>query len=94
MSQTCENLSSIGCRSCEITMKEKTLLSHGVVYYQVIDFETTKSNFEVSKSNSWKITSFSKKITSFVEKNTTLLQREPFLTMLYTINLSPLLVTN
>ena len=34
--------------------------------------------------NSWKITYFSK---------TTLLQREPFLTMFYTINLSPLLVT-
>ena len=26
--QTCENLYSIGCRSCEIIMKEKTLLSH------------------------------------------------------------------
>ena len=38
----------------------------------------------VSKSNSWKITSFSK---------TTSLQREPFLTMFYTINSSPLFIT-
>ena len=41
---------------------------------------------EASKSNSWKITSFSK--TSYMA-----LQREPFLTMFYAINLSPLLVT-
>ena len=65
-------------------MKEKTPLSHEVVCFQMLDFETSKSNSEVSKSNSWKITSFSK---------TTLLQREPFLTMFYTINSSPLLVT-
>ena len=42
------------------------------------------SKLEVSKSNSWKATPFSK---------TTSLQREPFLTMFYTTNLSPLLVT-
>ena len=47
-------------------------------------FETSSSKSEVFKSNSWKITSFSK---------TTFLQREPFLTMFYTINLSPLIVT-
>ena len=46
--------------------------------------ETSKSQSEVSKSNSWKITSFSK---------TMLLKRELFLTMLYTINSSLLLVT-
>ena len=45
----------------------------------MLDFGTSKSNSEVSKSNSWKFTSFSK---------TTLLQREPFLTMFYTINSS------
>ena len=33
-------------------MKEKTPLSHEVVYLQVIDFGTSKSNSEVSKSNS------------------------------------------
>ena len=65
-------------------MKEKTPLSHEVVCFQMLDFETSNSKLEVSKSNSWKITSFSK---------TTSLQREPFLTMFYTINLSPLLVT-
>ena len=45
----------------------------------MLDFETSNSKSEVSKSNSLKITSFSK---------TTLLQREPFLTMFYTVNLS------
>ena len=63
---------------CEITMKEKTPLSHKVVCWQMLDFETSNSKLEVSKSNSWKITSFSK---------TTSLQRERFLTF-YTINLS------
>ena len=50
----------------------------------MLDFKTSNSKLEVSKSNSWKITLFSK---------TRLLQREPFLTMFYTINLFPLLVT-
>ena len=50
----------------------------------MVDFETSSSKSEVSKSNSLKITSFSKTMS---------LQREPFLTMFYTINLSPLLVT-
>ena len=65
-------------------MKEKTPLSHKVVCFQMLDLETSNSKLEVSKSNSWKITSLSK---------TTPLQREPFLTMFYTTNLSPLLVT-
>ena len=82
--QTCENLNSIACRSCEIIMEEKTPLSHEVVCFQMLDFETSNSKSEVSKSNSWKITSFLK---------TMALQREPFLTMFYIINLSPLLVT-
>ena len=78
--------SIIGRRTCEITMKEKTPLSHEVVVcFQMLDFEISKSNSEVSKSNSLKITSFSK---------TKSLQREPFLTMFYTNNLSPLLVTD
>ena len=57
---TCENFSSIGRRTCEILMKEKTPLSHEVVCFEILDFETSNSNLEVSKSNSWKITSFSK----------------------------------
>ena len=81
--RTCENLSSIGRRSCEILMKEKTPLPHEVVCFQMLDFETSNSKLEVSKSNSWRITSFSKTMS---------LQREPFLTMFYTTNLSPLLV--
>jgi hypothetical protein len=48
----------------------------------MVDFETSSSKLEVSKSNSWKITSFLK---------TMALQRELFLTMFYTINLSPLI---
>ena len=50
----------------------------------MVDFETSSSKCEVPKSNSWKYTSFSK---------TMALQREPFLTTFYIINLSPLLVT-
>ena len=50
----------------------------------MLDFETTDLEFQVSKSSSWRITSFSK---------TTPLQREPYLTMFYTTNLSPLLIT-
>ena len=64
-------------------MKEKKPLSHGVVRFQMLDFETSSSKSEVSKSNWWKITPFAK---------TTSLQREQFLTMFYTINLSPLLL--
>ena len=45
-------------------MKEKTPLSHEVVPFQMLDFETSKSNYDVSKSNSWKIASFSKTMTS------------------------------
>ena len=46
--QTCENLNSIGRRSCEIIMKEKTPLSHEVVCFQMFDFETSNSKSEVS----------------------------------------------
>ena len=46
-------VSSIGRRNyCEITVKEKTLLSHEGVCFQMLDFETSKSNSVVSKSNS------------------------------------------
>ena len=44
----------------KIIMEEKKTLSHKVVCFQMLDFETSKSNSEVSKTNSWKITSFSK----------------------------------
>ena len=71
--QTCAILCSVGRRICEIIMQEKNTL----VTRCVLDFETSKSNSVVSKSNSWKITSLSK---------TMLLQREPFLTLFYTIN--------
>ena len=62
-------------------MKEK---KQEIVCFQMLDFGTSNSKSEVSKLNSWKITSFLKN---------TLFQRKPFLTMFYTINLSPLLVT-
>ena len=68
----------------DMMKRKKTPLSHEVVCFQMLDFETSNSKSEVSKSNSWKITSFSK---------STSLQREMFLTMFYTINLSPLFVT-
>ena len=56
--------------------ERKTPLSHEVICFQMLDFETSKSKSEVSKSSSWKITSFS---------NTTLLRWVPFLTMFFTI---------
>ena len=59
-------------------------MSHEVVCVSMHDFETSHSKSGVSKSNSWKITSFSEHMS---------LQSEPFLTMFYTINHSPLLVT-
>ena len=62
----------------------KTPLSYEVVCVWMVDFETSSSKLDVSKSNSWKITSFSKTMT---------LQKELFLTMFYTTNLSLLLVT-
>ena len=74
---------NIGRRSGEI-IKKKNLVTRSCVL-KMFDFETSKSNFEVSKSTSWKITIFSK---------TTLHQRESYLTMFYTINLSLWLVTN
>ena len=40
--------------------RKKTPLSHEVVCFQMLDFETSNSKLEVSKSNSWTITSFSK----------------------------------
>ena len=40
-------------------MKEKMPLSHEVVCFQRLDFETSNSKSEVSKSNSWIITSVS-----------------------------------
>ena len=59
-------------------------LSPEVVCFQMLDFETSA---EVSKS-----------YPNILERNyfflkTTLLQREPLLTMFYTINSSPMLVT-
>ena len=68
--------------------KEKNTIvaswSQEVVCFQMLDFKTSNSKTKVSKSKLWKITSFSK---------TKSLQRELFLTMFYTTNLSPLLVT-
>ena len=66
-------------------MEEKTPLSHEVVCFQMLDFETSNSKSEFSKSSSLKITSSSE---------TTFLLSEPFLTMFNTFNLSQLLVTN
>ena len=37
-----ENLSSVGRRSCEITIEEKTPLSHEVLCFQVLDFGTSE----------------------------------------------------
>ena len=47
-------------------MKEKTPLSHEVVCFQMLDFETSNFKLDVSKSISLKTTSFSKS-TSLLE---------------------------
>ena len=38
--------------------EKKNTLSHEVVCFKMLDFETSNSKSKVSKSNSWKITSF------------------------------------
>ena len=58
-------------------MKEKTPLSHEVVCFQMLDFETSNSKSEVSKSNSWKITSFSKTSEGAVSHNVLYYQQLP-----------------
>ena len=69
----------------EIIMKEKYTpvapWSHEVMCFQMLYFETSNSNSEVSKI---------KIMENFLK--TMSLQWEPFLTMFYYINLSPLLV--
>ena len=69
VSQHMRKITTIGHHSCEIITKEKTPLSHEVMCFQILDFETSRSFSDVSKSNSRKISSFSKTMS---------LQREPF----------------
>ena len=64
-------------------MKEKTPLSREVVCFQMLDFETSKSNSEVSKSNG----------KLCLLKNYVISEGAVPLTMFYIINISPLLVT-
>ena len=45
-------------------MKEKTPLSHEVVRFPMLDFETSNSKSEVSKSNARKITFLENYVTS------------------------------
>ena len=47
--QTCENLNSIGCRSCKRIMEEKNVLVAQVVCFQMLYFDTPKSKFKVPK---------------------------------------------
>ena len=71
--------------NCQRPIEEKTPLSDEVVCFQMLDAGT--SNLILRSRNQifqWKIASFLKTI---------LLQRDLFLTMLYTINSSPLLIT-
>ena len=66
-------------------MKEETPLSHEVVCFQMLYFETSKTNSDVSKSNSRKI--------NFFLENYVTSERALFFTMFYTVNSSPLFVT-
>ena len=86
-SQTCENLSSIGRWSCEIIMKEKTPLPPEVVCFIPLRWLISRPQILNLRSQNLirgKLLFFSKTMS---------LHREPFLTMFYAINLSPLLVT-
>ena len=78
------NLCSIGHQSCEITMNEKhpghTKLC--AIRCLILRPQTLTWGLEIK---------FVEKL--LLSRKTTLLQREPFLTMFYIINLSPLLVT-
>ena len=76
---TCENLSSIDCRRCEIIMKQKTPSSRKVVCFLILDFDTSKSNSQVLKSS--RKLPLSRKLC---------FQREPFLIVFYTSNISQL----
>ena len=78
------DLSSIDCRSCEITMKEKTTLSHEVVCFLKLDFETSNSKSEVSEI---------KFMENYFLLENYVTSEGAFLTMFCTINLSPLLIT-
>ena len=73
-------MSSIGRRSCEIIMKDKTPLSHEVVCFQMLEFETSKSNSEVSKSNS----NILVRNNFFLENNVTLEEAVPHNVLLST----------
>ena len=44
-------LVQIGRRSCEIIVKEKIPLSHEVVCFQMLDFDTSKSNWNIFLEN-------------------------------------------
>ena len=86
--QTCGNFSSIGRRSCEKLMKEKKILSHHghrKLYAFRCLISIPQNNSELSRNRICGKLLLSRKIyTSH--------QRELFLTMFYTINLSSLLV--
>ena len=84
--QTCENLSSIGCQSCEKIMKEKTPLSHKLCAFRCLEFETS---VEVI----FKFKYFSEKLFLSESYKCTLLQWVSFLKMFHTVNSSPLLIT-
>ena len=81
----CQRLAfTVGVSQHMHKIKKNTLVaswSNEVVCFQMLGLETSKSKSEASKSNWWKITSSSKTLS---------LQRELFLTMFYTINLSPI----
>ena len=58
-------------------MKEITPLSHKVVCFQMLDFETSNSKSEGSKSNLWKITSLENYFSSEGAVSHTVLDYQP-----------------
>ena len=69
-----------GHRSCEIVMKEKTPLTHDIVCFQMLDFETSKFLFKFVEN-------------SFFLENYVTSEGAVTHNVIYSINLSPLLIT-
>ena len=82
---TCENLSSIGRRSCEITMKEEKHTCHTkLCAFRCLISRPHILNLRSRNQVHGKL---------LLSRKLHCLQREPFLTMFYTINSYPILVT-
>ena len=75
-------MNSIGRQSCERIIEEKTPLSHEVVCFQMLEFETLVEVLNSIQIFKWNITFFLK---NYISQKLRQTQRELFLTMFYTM---------